>query len=216
MRIARDGDASTIEIARLVELAKLFERLAAVKICCGVVRVGHGDGFEGGNRTIEIAGFDALHRQSVAGERARGILIEELLQDFDSGGFQTVRIHLVACPYFRPLRLMEWSVGRAPLGGMFQGECEKRGTGEARLCNFGYARGRCRHFPDESGADAVRFSVAGNADGVVQVVWILEKDHAPLDHGVLEYRESSREFVHAPEGVLGVQARVFVENYLRR
>jgi len=111
---------------------------------------------------------------------------------------------------------MEWSAGRAPLGAMFEGECEKHGTAEARLCNFGYARGACRHFPDGSGADAVRFSVLGSASGIVRLVWILEKDHAPLDHGFLEYGESTGEFVEAPEGVLGAQARIFVENYLRR
>jgi hypothetical protein len=111
---------------------------------------------------------------------------------------------------------MEWSSGRAPLGGMFHGECERGGPGDAKLCNFGYARGLCSHFPDGPVADAVRFSVAGSEDGVVRLIWILEKDHAPLEHGVLEFRESSREFVEAPPGVLGVQARTFLENYLRR
>jgi len=122
----------------------------------------------------------------------------------------------VACPFFRPLRPMEWSSGRAPLGGMFEGACEQHGTGAARLCNFGYARGLCIHFPEDSAADAVRFSVDGSAGGVLRLIWILEKDHAPLEHGVLEYRESSGEFVAAPEGVLAIQARVFLENYLRR
>jgi hypothetical protein len=110
---------------------------------------------------------------------------------------------------------MESSQGRAPLGGMFHGECERHGVGEPKLCNFGYARGLCADFPDESAADAVRFSVAGSAEGVVRVVWILEKDHAPMEHGLLEYRESTGEFVEALKGVLGVQARRFVENYCR-
>jgi hypothetical protein len=112
---------------------------------------------------------------------------------------------------------MEWGSGRAPLGGLFYGECEiALGAGEAKLCNFGYARGLCASFPEGTVADAVRFSVAGSRDGVVKMVWILEKDHAPLEHGFLEYRESTGEFVEAAEGVLGAQARVFVENYLGR
>jgi hypothetical protein len=122
----------------------------------------------------------------------------------------------MACPFFRPLRPIEWSSGRAPLGAMFEGECERRGTAAARFCNFGYARGSCAEFPDNSAADAVRFSVTGNADGIVKIVWILEKDHAPVEHGFLEFMESTSAFVAEPEGVLGVQARVFVENYLRR
>ena len=111
------------------------------------------------------------------------------------------------------MRLAEWGSGRAPLGGIFEGSCERNGVGDARLCNFGYARGLCAHFP--GGVDAVRFSVAGITDGVVKLVWILEKDHAPVEHGVLEYLESTRGFVAAPEGVLEAQARVFLENYLR-
>ena len=111
---------------------------------------------------------------------------------------------------------MEWSTGRAPLGAIFEGECERHGTAEARYCNFGYARGLCGGFPDESAVDAVRFSVSGNADGVVKIVWILEKDHAPVDHGLLEYTKSTGAFDAEPAGVLAVQARVFVENYLRQ
>jgi hypothetical protein len=122
----------------------------------------------------------------------------------------------MACPFFRPLRPIEWSSGRAPLGAIFEGECERRGTGEARFCNFGYARGLCPEFPDGSGADAVRFSVSGNADGIVTIVWIFEKDHAPIEHGSLEYTKSTGAFVTEPVGALGVQARVFVENYLLR
>jgi hypothetical protein len=112
---------------------------------------------------------------------------------------------------------MEWSWGRAPLGALFEGECEiERGAGEPRLCNFGYARGLCACFPAETVADAVRFSIAGSLDGMMKLIWIFEKDHAPLEHGILEYRESTGEFVEKPEGVLGAQARAFIENYLAR
>ena len=52
--------------------------------------------------------------------------------------------------------------------------------------------------------------------GIVKIVWILEKDHSPVEHGFLEYTESTGAFVAEPAGVLAVQARVFVENYLRR
>jgi hypothetical protein len=122
----------------------------------------------------------------------------------------------VACPFFSPLRKLEWSTGRTPLGAIYEGECERRGTGNPRHCNFGYARGSCPDFPDESPADAVRFSVSAKAAGVVNIIWILEKDHAPLHHGFLEYTESTGQFAAELSGALAVQARVFVENYLRR
>lgn len=122
----------------------------------------------------------------------------------------------MACPFFKPLRPVEWSTGRAPLGAIFEGECERSGTGAARFCNFGYARGSCAEFPADSTADAVRFSVSANAGGIVKIVWILEKDHAPVEHGFLEYKKATRAFVAEPLGVLAIQARVFIENYLRR
>lgn len=92
MRVARDGDAAAVEIACIIELAQLFERLATVEIGGGVVRIGLGDGFESGDGAIEVARFDVFHGQAIAGERARGVLRQELFEDFDSGGFQTVRI----------------------------------------------------------------------------------------------------------------------------
>lgn len=124
----------------------------------------------------------------------------------------------MACPFFKPVTPMEWSSGRAPLGGTYHGECDLAGgAGEPRLCNFGYARGSCAHFPQSSAVDAVRFSVDGSADGQVRLIWILEKDHAPVEHGVLEYRESTKEFLESPPGnVLATQARIFLKNYLRR
>lgn len=122
----------------------------------------------------------------------------------------------MACPFFRPVRQLDWSSGRAPLGALFEGECERHGAGETRFCNFGYARGSCAEFPADSAADAVRFSIGGRADGIVKIVWILEKDHAPVDHGFLEYAEFTGAFEADPPGALAVQARVFVENYLRR
>jgi hypothetical protein len=62
----------------------------------------------------------------------------------------------------------------------------------------------------------VRFSVVGRVEGAVRIIWILEKDHAPVEHGFLEYTESTRAFNAEPTGVLAAQVRVFIENYLRR
>ena len=122
----------------------------------------------------------------------------------------------VACPFFRPLKKAQWSEGRAPLRGIFEGQCERGGTGDATLCNFGYARGLCHAFPSDAPVDAVRFSVASIAEGVVRLVWILEKDHEPMDHGVLQYQESTGEFLPLVTGVFGQQARIFIADYVRR
>ena len=70
---------------------------------------------------------------------------------------------------------------RLPLGQAYQGLCHAANadppTGaRLKLCNLGYARGRCDRFPPAHDVDANRFSRA--ADG--SIVWIEEADHAPL------------------------------------
>ncbi len=76
---------------------------------------------------------------------------------------------------------------RLPLGKFWLGECRAAVTPfqpdeETQLdcCNFGYAQGRCPHFPDGSASDAVRFT--GQAAGSM---FILERNHVPVRSGPL-------------------------------
>jgi hypothetical protein len=84
---------------------------------------------------------------------------------------------------------------------------------QRELCNRGYARGLCEHFPAAGAPDAVRFSVSDDQDGHLRVVYVFEKDHAPLRHGMLEFPPEEK----APlmEDLLVRQARAFVESYLK-
>ena len=114
---------------------------------------------------------------------------------------------------------------RLPLGDPYSGACHAHPSevfepGEAAqrdLCNCGYARGRCAHFPDDSPADAVRFSVTGDEAGRVRLVYIIERNHSPAEHGCLEYAIDEERLVnvHTSE-ILAKQARAFVESYLKR
>jgi hypothetical protein len=88
VRIARDREAAAVIIARIVQTSQLFQRLSAVKIRCGIVRICFQYRREFTHATFQITGFHVLHGQSVARERARGVLGNELLQDFDAGRFQ--------------------------------------------------------------------------------------------------------------------------------
>ncbi len=136
----------------------------------------------------------------------------------------------MACPFFGPLRPMEsgpWSQywthrPRLPLGEAYSGLChahpgDPRAPSEEHqreLCNHGYARGACEHFPNPSKADAVladavRFSVAGQEP--LRLMYILEKDHAPLVHGVIDPTKPDP----ALDQLLASQARAFVESYLK-
>ncbi len=123
----------------------------------------------------------------------------------------------MACPFFKPLRRLDsggWNPSpRLPLGDAWGGECTARGTWEPtetvqrEVCNCGYARGRCEHFPGDGVADAVRFTmIAGNGDADERLIYILEKDHAPVEHGAIDGATDPRE-------PLASQARAFVESW---
>ncbi|MEO8099078.1 MAG: hypothetical protein ABI811_15350 [Acidobacteriota bacterium] len=107
---------------------------------------------------------------------------------------------------------------RAPLGELFAGECRAGSPAPAThdLCNFGYARGTCSRFPaGGEGPDAVRFSVTHESASEVRLVYVIEKDHAPLAHGTLEYCINTGTLLGV-EGFLREQATAFVASYLRR
>jgi hypothetical protein len=119
----------------------------------------------------------------------------------------------LACPYFKPSRCLGaggWDPApRLPLGDAWAGECTAGSPGEPpetvqrETCNCGYARGCCAHFPDDAGTDAVRFSiVAGD-----RLIYIFEKDHAPVEHGEVGATE-----IREP---LASLARAFRESYGR-
>ncbi len=131
------------------------------------------------------------------------------------------------CPYFLPLDRLEAGISaRFPLVDPYRGECHAGATahtpGQATahtpdeatahtpdeatllsLCNMGYARGRCSHFPAGDGPDAVRFA-AGPADAVR---YAREQNHFPFDAG--EVSESDG-------GILQAQVRAFRRSYYRR
>lgn len=116
----------------------------------------------------------------------------------------------VACPFFLPLESLGangWDpVPRTPLGGIWEGECHagggpKRADGEC--CNYGYARGVCDHFPKDAEADAIRFILnSGNP----QLYYVLERDHAPVEHATIDAHSDTRR-------LLAAQARAFLRGH---
>jgi len=111
-----------------------------------------------------------------------------------------------------------------PLGDAWDGVCnavpgeEFRPAREVlkRLCNFGYACQSCRRLPAHE-PDAVRFSIAGDIDGVIRILWVVEKGHLPVAHGALEYARSSGEFRGGRlDDRLTKQARAYATSYLLR
>ena len=135
----------------------------------------------------------------------------------------------MACPFFMPVTRLdqkEWlHAPRLPLGDPYAGVCHAR-PGEPfeppasaldDLCNCGYARGRCDRFPAETTADAVRFSLVSVDPDVICLVYILERAHAPVEHGTLRYATRQSRFADAPPTViLAAQAEAFLESHLAR
>jgi hypothetical protein len=130
----------------------------------------------------------------------------------------------MACPYFVPERVLgpgAWTPPpRLPLIEAYSGSCHLAGSGEAvpsedhqrDVCNCGYARGRCEHFPADARMEAVRFAVVAQDGDRVTLMYIFEKEHAPLEWGRLEFSGGE---VFCADEVLARQAKVFLESWQR-
>jgi hypothetical protein len=141
----------------------------------------------------------------------------------------------VACPYFYPLEPEGGGTPQSlssssahhdamlPLGGRWRGTCRAHMESAAEpeesmrpVCNLGYARGVCRHFPAGDGPDAVRFTVTGDAGGRLALYYVVERDHHPFAHGPLEYTRDTGAIVTPPDETLCRQAQAYAESYRRR
>lgn len=133
------------------------------------------------------------------------------------------------CPFFLPVRRLDLGAWvhppRLPLGDPYAGLChadsaapfEPSEPHQRELCNCGYARFRCSHFPEDAAADAVRFSILADDGARVELVYVVEKDHSPAEHGRLVYvpEEDRLDGPHTSE-LLARQARAFLESRKRR
>lgn len=117
----------------------------------------------------------------------------------------------MACPFFRPLRRLDhggWDPApRLPLLDAWGGVCTAAFDWtppeaiQRDICNCGYPRGRCEHFPEGGAPDAVRFSFQTE-----RLIYVFEKDHAPVEHGEIDPINDRRE-------PLASQARAFFESW---
>ena len=134
-------------------------------------------------------------------------------------------IPAMACPHFYPVAHLTWpNAPKLPLGDPYTGPCQATAcaidpglAAQMELCNLGYARDRCPHFPNDDGPDAVRFAVTADTGATIRIYWVREKDHKPFDHGLLEYSVADDSFMPGNADIrLRQQARAYVESYLRR
>jgi hypothetical protein len=116
----------------------------------------------------------------------------------------------MACPLFLPASPL------TPLSDLYGGECAAEAVALSfdtlLCCNAGYARGSCRRAA-QSEADAFRFSIKANHDGVVDVAWSSERNHHPVAVGILAV-DCKTDAI--PTGPLERQARAYASAYLRQ
>jgi hypothetical protein len=79
-----------------------------------------------------------------------------------------------------------------------------------RCCNTGYARAACTHAA-QSDADAFRFLIKSNSNGVVGVAWSSERNHHPVAVGTLLVPGAA-----SADSPLERQARAYVAAYFRQ
>ncbi len=116
---------------------------------------------------------------------------------------------IVACPYFMPEERFDsiWPFPqRLPLGAGWGGICTAPGHDGVRptaeeltsACNLGYAK-TCSRLPADRHADAVRFAVGEERDGLLHVLFICERAYLPASHGELLYDKAHRAWIKAHE-----------------
>ncbi len=125
----------------------------------------------------------------------------------------------MACPFFLPHHRLDseaWNPApRLPLVDAWSGTCcappagpfEPREDVLRELCNMGYARGRCRYFPADAIADAVRFSASENSAGDPRILFVIEKNHVPIQHGEFDSNTAALP--------LAAQGRAFLDSHAR-
>lgn len=141
----------------------------------------------------------------------------------------------MACPFFMPVEKLEngsWMhAHRLPLGCGWSGRCTAPGHEDnipsqqelQDYCNLGYAEG-CARLPRERAWDSVRFgarSVSSNEKnldgGHIQIRYVCERDHRPVEHGTLRFDAIMTRWEQRHSDVrVQTMAECFLASYLEK
>ncbi len=134
----------------------------------------------------------------------------------------------MACPFFMPTSKLEdggWlHPSRLPLGGGWTGHCSAPGHEGAEptnqelreLCNLGYAAS-CPRLPKDRAYDAVRFSIARDCSGHLELWFVCESGYRPASHGKLEYDLDLSQWVSSHSDLrIQKMAECYLQAYLLR
>ena len=135
---------------------------------------------------------------------------------------------VLACPFFVPTKKIDGGAwphpSRLPLGSGWRGHCSAPGHEGVepaeheitQYCNLGYAA-QCTRIPSQRSCDAVRFAVTGDRGSHIDLTYVCEAGHRPIDHGVLQYQVEACHWtsVHQDSRIQRM-AECYLESYLRR
>ncbi len=133
----------------------------------------------------------------------------------------------MACPFFLPEQRLEsdWPFPqRLPLGAGWSGLCTAPGHEGARPneeelksgCNMGYAKS-CTRLPERRDADAVRFVLGEERDGILRVIFACERAHLPAAHGEILYEKLTATWpMKHPDARVQRMAECYVQTQLAR
>lgn len=83
-------------------------------------------------------------------------------------------------------------------------------------CNLGYAQ-ECGRLPAQRNADAVRFALGEERDGILRVLFVCERAYLPAGHGELLYQKAQNAWLKPHEDpCIQRMAECYVEAQLER
>jgi hypothetical protein len=113
---------------------------------------------------------------------------------------------------------------RLPLGAGWEGHCGAPGylgvIPEAQQlqteCSMGYSS-TCPRLPADRAWDAIRFAVSRENESRVQLVYVCEKSHLPVEHGNLEYGVLDGQWINVhSDPRIQKKAECFLVSWLER
>jgi len=132
------------------------------------------------------------------------------------------------CPYFIPTSQFDDAgfphPSRLPLGAAFRGHCCAPGHDGAvpsdeelkQACNLGYAR-NCSRLPVQRTADAARFSILRDRDGMVSICYVAELNYLPVEQTNLHYDVAKKSWSRThSDAKVQTLAECFLQSYLAR
>ncbi len=132
------------------------------------------------------------------------------------------------CPYFEPRSIAaEAEYGRSlrlPLLDEYDGVCHATNSPfpvprdlRFRCCNHGYPVGTCGFFPSTESRSCIRFDIIACTEEAVELLFIAERDHAPVDWRRLRFLRSTEQVQPAlSDSAARAQVVSFCRSYLRR